>query len=71
MVAEILQTVMSCSPTFFEHLVVDVLVKMGYGGTRQDAGRAVGRSGDDGIDGIIKEDRLHPGETLGWSGRAP
>lgn len=37
---------------------MDVLVKMGYGGTRQDAGRAVGRSGDDGIDGIIKEDRL-------------
>ncbi len=58
LVAEILQTVKSCSPAFFERLVVDVLVKMGYGGTRQDAGRAVGRSGDDGIDGIIKEDRL-------------
>lgn len=56
--AEILQTVKSCSPAFFERLVVDVLVKMGYGGTRQDAGKAVGRSGDDGIDGIIKEDRL-------------
>jgi restriction system protein len=38
--------------------VVDVLVKMGYGGTRKDAGQAVGRSGDEGIDGIIKEDRL-------------
>jgi restriction system protein len=58
LVSEILQTVKSCSPAFFERLVVDVLVKMGYGGTRQDAGRAVGRSGDDGIDGIIKEDRL-------------
>jgi restriction endonuclease Mrr len=45
-------------PAFFERLVVDVLVKMGYGGTRQDAGQVVGRSGDDGIDGIIKEDRL-------------
>jgi restriction system protein len=55
---ELLQTIKSCSPTFFERLVVDVLVKMGYGGTRKDAGQAVGRSGDGGIDGIIKEDRL-------------
>jgi restriction system protein len=55
---ELLQTVKNCSATFFERLVVDVLVKMGYGGTRKDAGRAVGRSGDDGIDGIINEDRL-------------
>ena len=39
-------------------LVVELLVKMGYGGSRSDAGRAVGRSGDGGIDGIIKEDRL-------------
>lgn len=55
---EILQTIKSCSPAFFERLVVDLLVKMGYGGTLQDAGRAIGRSGDGGIDGIIKEDRL-------------
>lgn len=55
---ELLQTIRSCSPTFFERLVLDVLVKMGYGGTRKDAGQAVGRSGDGGIDGIIKEDRL-------------
>lgn len=55
---EILQTISNCSPTFFERLVVDVLVKMGYGGTRKDAGRAIGKSGDDGIDGIINEDRL-------------
>jgi restriction system protein len=47
-----------CSPTFFERLVVEVIVKMGYGGTRQDAGKAVGKSGDGGIDGIIKEDKL-------------
>ena len=43
---------------FFERLVVDLLVAMGYGGSRQDAGQAVGGSGDDGIDGIIKEDKL-------------
>ncbi len=55
---EILQTVKSCSPAFFERLVVDLLVKMGYGGTRKDAGRAIGTSGDGGIDGIINEDRL-------------
>lgn len=55
---EVLSTVKSCSPSFFERLVVDLLVKMGYGGTRRDAGQAIGRSGDGGIDGIIKEDRL-------------
>ncbi len=55
---EVLQTVKNCSPSFFEQLVVDVLVKMGYGGTRKDAGKAIGKSGDGGIDGIINEDRL-------------
>jgi restriction system protein len=55
---EVLDKVKSCSPNFFERLVVELLVKMGYGGTLQDAGKAVGRSGDGGIDGIIKEDRL-------------
>lgn len=55
---EILQTVKNCTPAFFETLVVDVLVKMGYGGTRKDAGKAIGKSGDNGIDGIINEDRL-------------
>ncbi|MBN1643176.1 MAG: restriction endonuclease [Anaerolineae bacterium] len=55
---ELLQTVKSCSATFFERLVVDLLVRMGYGGTRRDAGQAIGGSGDGGIDGIIKEDRL-------------
>ena len=55
---EIIEKIKSCSPLFFEHLVVDLLVKMGYGGTLQDAGKAVGKSGDGGIDGIIKEDRL-------------
>jgi restriction system protein len=56
--AELLEQVKSCSPSFFEHLVVELLVKMGYGGTLRDAGQAIGRSGDGGIDGIIKEDRL-------------
>lgn len=56
--AELLDQVMAASPAFFERLVVELLVKMGYGGSRRDAGEAVGRSGDGGIDGIIKEDRL-------------
>lgn len=55
---EILQQVKSASPSLFEKLVVELLLKMGYGGSRQDAGKAIGRSGDEGIDGIIKEDRL-------------
>jgi restriction system protein len=56
--AELLQQVKIASPEFFEQLVVQLLVAMGYGGTLKDAGRAIGRSGDGGIDGIIKEDRL-------------
>jgi len=55
---EILEAIMGCSPIFFERLVVDLLVRMGYGGSRREAGQAIGRSGDEGIDGIIKEDRL-------------
>lgn len=55
---ELLNTVKECSAAFFERLVIDVLVKMGYGGSRKEAGKAVGRSGDEGIDGIINEDRL-------------
>ena len=55
---EILPQIKSCSPEFFERLVVDLLVRMGYGGTRAEAGKAVGKSGDEGIDGIINEDRL-------------
>ncbi len=56
--ADLLQRLKTCSPAFFERLVVEVIVKMGYGGTRKDAGEAIGRSGDGGIDGIIKEDKL-------------
>jgi len=55
---DLLQMVKNCSPAFFERLIIDLLVKMGYGGTRKDAGQAIGRSGDGGIDGIINEDRL-------------
>ena len=55
---EILDIVKSCSPVFFERLVVALLVKMGYGGTLANAARVIGRSGDGGIDGIIDEDRL-------------
>ncbi len=55
---EMLAKMKSASPSFFERLVVELLVRMGYGGTLKDAGRAIGRSGDEGIDGIIKEDRL-------------
>ena len=55
---EILNRVKSCSPSFFERLVVDLLIKMGYGGSRRDAGKAIGKSSDGGIDGIIKEDKL-------------
>ena len=55
---KLLEEIKKCSPNFFENLVVALIVKMGYGGSRQDAGKAIGRSGDGGIDGIIKEDRL-------------
>ncbi len=55
---ELLDQVRKSSPAFFEHLVVELLSNMGYGGSRADAARAVGRSGDEGIDGIIDEDRL-------------
>jgi restriction system protein len=56
--SELLEQVKTASPGFFERLVVELLVRMGYGGTLRDAGQAVGKSGDGGIDGIIKEDRL-------------
>jgi len=55
---DLLMLVKDCTPDFFERLVVKLLVKMGYGGSIQDAGKAIGKSGDEGIDGIIKEDRL-------------
>ena len=56
--SEILDKVKGCSPQFFERLVITLLVRMGYGGSLKDAGQAIGRSGDGGIDGVIKEDLL-------------
>lgn len=55
---EIHEKIMSCSPAFFERLVVELLVKMGYGGSLKEAASIVGKSGDAGIDGVIKEDKL-------------
>lgn len=55
---ELLDQVKHGTPRFFEQLVVDLLVAMGYGGTADDAGRVVGGSGDGGVDGVIKEDKL-------------
>lgn len=56
--AELITKVKACTPGYFEKIVVKLLVDMGYGGSLVDAGKAVGRSGDEGIDGIIKEDKL-------------
>jgi restriction system protein len=55
---DLLSMVKQSSPVFFERLVVELLVKMGYGGSRREAARAVGQTGDEGVDGIIDEDRL-------------
>ena len=56
--ADLLNRVMETAPDVLEQVVVDLMVRMGYGGSRKDAGEALGRSGDEGIDGIIKEDPL-------------
>lgn len=55
---ELINKVINLPPAFFERLVVELLVKMGYGGSIKDAGKAIGKSGDEGIDGSIKEDKL-------------
>lgn len=55
---DLLTLIKEKDPGFFENLVVELLVKMGYGGSRQEAGEVLGKSGDEGIDGIIKEDKL-------------
>jgi restriction system protein len=56
--SDLLNKLKSATPEFFESLVVELLLKMGYGSSRAEAGRAIGKSGDEGIDGIISEDRL-------------
>lgn len=58
LVDDLLMNILKCSPGFFENLVVELLVGMGYGGSIADAGQTIGKSGDGGIDGIIKEDKL-------------
>lgn len=55
---DLLVRVKSCPPEFFERLVVRLLTQIGYGGSLADAGKAIGKSGDGGIDGVIKEDKL-------------
>jgi restriction system protein len=55
---ELLKTVRQGTPSFFERLVVDLMIAMGYGGSRKEAGQATKATNDDGVDGIIKEDRL-------------
>ena len=55
---DLLAQVRAASPTFFEQLVVDLMIAMGYGGSRKEAGQATQQTNDDGIDGIIKEDKL-------------
>ncbi len=57
-ISDLISNIESCSPFFFEKLVVDLLINMGYGGSRKEAGKAFQSTGDGGIDGIIKEDRL-------------
>ena len=56
--ADLLDRVREASPAFFENLIVELLLAMGYGGTSEEAGRALGKSGDDGIDGVIDQDPL-------------
>ncbi|MEN3016309.1 MAG: restriction endonuclease [Candidatus Methanosuratincola petrocarbonis] len=58
LVNELLAEIRKASPKFLEKMVVELLLKMGYGGSRMDAGKAIGKVGDEGIDGIIKEDKL-------------
>ena len=55
---ELLERIRSAPPDFFERLIVNLLLSMGYGGSAVGAGRAIGRSGDDGVDGVIDQDSL-------------
>jgi restriction system protein len=75
----LLARILEASPAFFERLIVDLLLKMGYGGAREDAGEQLGKTGDGGVDGVINEDQLgldrvylqakryQPGNTIGSS----
>jgi restriction endonuclease Mrr len=70
LIAELLDSIRDQDFGFFEKLVLDVLQAMGYGGRRDDAAERLGQSGDEGVDGVIREDRrsgsdLRPGEEVG------
>lgn len=67
LVDNILAEVMKQTPSFFEHLVVKLLTQMGYGGSVENAGSAIGQAGDEGIDGIVREDKLMIEYNLGVS----
>lgn len=56
--AELMERILSCSPEFFEKLIIDLMIGMGYGGSLKEAAEHVGKSNDGGIDGVINEDRL-------------
>jgi restriction system protein len=56
--SELLDRILAAPPAFFENLIVTLLLSMGYGGSREGAGRAIGKSGDGGIDGVIDQDVL-------------
>lgn len=55
---ELISRIKNNTPQFFENLIIDLMIALGYGGSRADAGRSIGQTGDEGVDGIIKEDRL-------------
>jgi restriction system protein len=55
---ELIDRIMAASPVFFERLILNLFLKMGYGGSAVEAGRALGRSGDNGVDGVIDQDAL-------------
>lgn len=55
---ELLERIKAMPPAFFEHLIVKLMLKLGYGGSMDDAGRTLGKSGDGGVDGVIKQDKL-------------
>ncbi|CAN0393147.1 unnamed protein product, partial [Phaeothamnion confervicola] len=56
--SDLLERIAQNTPSFFERLIIDLLVAMGYGGSHENAAAQLGRSGDGGVDGVINEDRL-------------
>jgi restriction system protein len=58
LIQDLLDRILAAPPDFFERLIINLLMSMGYGGSVQNSGRALGKSGDDGIDGVIDQDAL-------------